>query len=121
MTADFAALVPISAIDPVVGVVAGALVSGIIGVVVASRRMSGKIKTSSADELWEESRSIRNDYRDRLNSSYERQAAVEGRMANIEAKHAECVEENSKLRNEVTRLEEIIDDLRGTIERMEAR
>lgn len=34
--------------------------------IAAAKKLSGKINTSEASQLWEESRSIRDDYRDQL-------------------------------------------------------
>lgn len=48
-----------SVIDPFIGVVIAAILGPIGAYVVAARKMSGKIATTEAAQLWEESRAIR--------------------------------------------------------------
>jgi len=52
-------LLPIAAIDPVFGVIVAASVGAIGAYLAAAHRMSGKIGSTEAHDLWEESRSIR--------------------------------------------------------------
>jgi len=52
---------------------------------VAARRMSGRIASSEASELWDESRSIREDYRQRLGVAHARIAQLEARVAELQA------------------------------------
>jgi len=51
--------VPIAAIDPVIGVIIAASVGAVGAYLAAAHKMSGKIATTEAAQLWEESRSIR--------------------------------------------------------------
>lgn len=84
--------------------VAAALIGPAVTFLVAARRMSGRIATSDASDLWAEARDMRQDYRDRLAASEARAARVEERMAKLEDRHNECVKENKALRNEVAEL-----------------
>lgn len=52
-------LIPLAAIDPVFGVVVAASVGAVGAYLAAAHRMSGKIGSTEAHDLWEESRSIR--------------------------------------------------------------
>jgi predicted RNase H-like nuclease (RuvC/YqgF family) len=77
---------------------ASALISPLIAYVVATRRLSGKVSTSEASELWKESSSIREDYRDRLRYSDEQLRRLESRISALEESNNELREENHRLR-----------------------
>lgn len=93
--------------------VAVALIAPVVTYVVAARKMSGKIATSDASELWEESRSIRDDYRMRLLQANERALSVEVRLASIEARNTDLERENYMLKQRIAELEEIVARLGG--------
>lgn len=76
----------------VVGGVITAIISALGAYLLAARRMSGRIETSSAKELWDEAAAIRTDYR----------------------------EQNAGLRRRVTELEVAAEVCRGTIAHLEA-
>lgn len=77
----------------------GAILIGPIGAfIVATRRLSGKIATSDAGELWSESASIREDYRQRLEKADARQAVLEARVAQLEDANNKLFRENIELR-----------------------
>lgn len=97
---------------PIFGGIIIALVGAIGAYVAAARRLSGKIDTSEASQLWEESRSIRNDYRDRLDAANQRQAKLEERMAGLERKNIELGERNVALLEEQLHLQKACNDLR---------
>lgn len=71
---------------------------------VALRRLSGKIATSEAAELWQESKAIREDYRERL-------ASLEARVAQLEQQNNELVAANLKLRENKNKLESTVASL----------
>lgn len=57
--------------------------------IVAVRRLSGKIATSDASELWKESAAIRSDYREQLAVAAERLRSLEARVEALEAENAQ--------------------------------
>jgi len=58
-----------------------ALIAPVGAYLVAARKMSGRIASSEASQLWDESRSIRDDYRGRLQEANARIAELEGQVA----------------------------------------
>jgi septal ring factor EnvC (AmiA/AmiB activator) len=111
-----------------------ALIAAILGpiatYIIAARKLSGRIDTSEATSLWEESRSIRSDYRDRLAEAEKRMAKLEARIADEEranttltrenidliSKNQECEWKIEKLRERVAMLDQEKVLLRETIE-----
>lgn len=61
-----------------------ALLAALGGWLVAARRLSGRIATSEAADLWKEAGAIRNDYRARLAMSDERVKDLELRLRDCE-------------------------------------
>jgi hypothetical protein len=88
--------------------------------VLTVRRMSGRIETSEASELWKESASIRDDYRTRLLQANERATSVEIRMAAVEQQNNALVQENFALRHKVEELEALVKAQAETIRSLEA-
>lgn len=76
-----------------------ALISSLGAYLLAARRMSGRIETSAAKELWDESAAMRGDYREQI-------AGLRRRIAELEASAQECKET-------IERLEAVIRGLRG--------
>lgn len=66
-----------------------------------NRKLSGKIATSDATQLWEASESMRKEYRDDLAAANKRLAALEGRLATVEADNHELANENLLLKRQV--------------------
>lgn len=80
------------ALDPTTMIALVAAFFGpLITYLVAARRFSGKIETTEAKSLWEESRSIRHDLAGRLQE-------VNGVVDRLEARVAELEAENKELR-----------------------
>jgi flagellar motility protein MotE (MotC chaperone) len=52
-------VIPMAAIDPIAGAIAVALIAPVGAYLAAAHKMSGKIATTEAHDLWEESRAIR--------------------------------------------------------------
>lgn len=84
----------IAAIDPVVGIVLAALVGALSTYLVSARTLSGKIKNSDAEELWAESRSIREWSTSRVKDLNEHVEELERRLATIEQANSELAKEN---------------------------
>lgn len=95
--------------------VAVAIVAPIGAYIVAARRMSGKIETSDANALWEESRSIREDYRARLTSVTDRARELEARVAKLESINDALSRENYELKVQIIRMEALIKSLEANI------
>jgi chromosome segregation ATPase len=107
----------------VVGAVAGivgAVVAPIGVYLVAARRMSGKVATSDAAQLWQEAGSIRDDYRAQLLQANERAVSLEIRMAKAETENSECRRENYELRHKVEDLEQMVSSQAETIRSLQA-
>jgi chromosome segregation ATPase len=85
-----------------------ALVSSLGAYLMAARRMSGRISTSSASDLWAESRSIREDYREQI-------ARRDARATKLEDRIAACEQLKDTLTNKIAELEGIIMDLKKTV------
>jgi predicted RNase H-like nuclease (RuvC/YqgF family) len=85
-------------IEPALIVALVAAVVGPIGTyIIAGRRLSGRIDTTEASSLWEESRNIRTDYRDRLAEAEKRMAKLEARIADEERANTKLTRENIDL------------------------
>jgi uncharacterized protein YlxW (UPF0749 family) len=102
----------------IVGIIVTAIAAPIGAYVLAARKMSGKIDTSSATELWKESRLIRDDYRERLLAAAERTTGLEVRVAKLEEINVELLRENLALKQKVSELQTIIEDLQKTIKKL---
>jgi hypothetical protein len=98
---------------------AGILISALVTYIVASRRMSGKIATSDASDLWKESADIRDDYRERLHHANDRQVNLEARQAALESRNYELGRENVILQGQIHACERLGDELRATIAALE--
>lgn len=85
----------------VLGGVLTALVSALGAYILAARRMSGRIETSAAKELWDESAAMRVDYRDQI-------AGLRLHIADLEDAAREC-------KAKVDALEATIRGLRGGV------
>jgi chromosome segregation ATPase len=82
----------------------------------ASRRLSGKIGTSEAAQLWSESQAMRADYRSQIATANERTLSLEHRVANLERDNNALVRENLELGAKVREYEQTIAELRGQLE-----
>lgn len=83
--------------------------------VVAVRKLSGKVGTSEASQLWEESRSIRNDYRAQIEHLNDTVKQCEGRISTLEHRNDDLLRENGRLTQKVEELKRIILSLETTI------
>lgn len=87
----------ISIITPSDTAVVFALAASLVSYVVTGRKISGKIGTSEASDLWKESSDIRSDYRERLEEAYKRIEQLEERVTESENRNNILYKENSKL------------------------
>lgn len=103
----------------VIVAVVAAVAAPLVAYITASRKLSGKIGTSEASSLWEESAKIRDDYARRLAASDERQAALEGRVALLERDNNSLTRENAGLGTKILAYEQIIKDLNARLGKVE--
>lgn len=92
-----------------------AAISALVTYLVAARGLSGKIKNSDAEELWAESRSIREWSTSRVKELNEHVASLENRLNELERKNDELAKENRGLQREVYDLSTTIVDLNNRI------
>lgn len=97
-----------------------AMVAPLGAYLLAARRMSGKVDTSTATELWGEARAIRHDYREQIALAAERTRELETRVARLEGQNTDLIRENIELKAKVVALETLCDTLRNTIDELQA-
>ena len=85
-----------------------AIVAPVGAYLLAARKMSGKVATSDASDLWAESRSIRDDYRSRI-------LWLEERVVVLEEGNATLVKEALGCQSKILALETLVAQLRATI------
>lgn len=95
-------------VTPVILTLIAAVCAAIGAYLVAARQFSGKIATSDASDLWEESRSIRDWATKRIKELGEIVTHLEGRVAELEQHNGNLTSENQRLLRE---LEECRDKL----------
>ena len=98
-----------------IGVVVGPLITYLI----AAKRLSGRVSTSAAAELWEESRSIRQDLTKRneylrklVDGCDERIEKLENRIDTLEAEKYQLNLENGALKQVVEEQKKVIAELK---------
>lgn len=89
----------------------------LIAYVTAARKLSGKIDTTEAGRLWEESAAIRADYREQIAERDRRIEALDTRIEAVEEANRKLAAENLTLRDKVRSYGEDAADL---LERLEA-
>jgi len=84
----------------------------IIAYVAASRRLSGKIQTSEAKDLWRESASIRDDYRARLKEALfhigqleKSNSELRSELNDMKLRMSDVIIENNQLRRKISDLQ----------------
>jgi chromosome segregation ATPase len=82
-----------------------AVVGPAIAYIVAVRRMSGRIDTSAATDLWKESQAIREDYRTQLAAAAGRTRDLEARVRSLEQMNDDLARDNRSLRIRISELE----------------
>lgn len=93
-----------------------AIIAALGSYLVTARRMSGTIATSTAEDLWEESRSMRRDLNGRVRSLEAQLGEAQTKIESQSARIDELTDENEqksreilKLQMDVTRLQRIVD------------
>jgi hypothetical protein len=104
---------------PLIAAVIAATVGPLLAYIAATRKLSGKIATSEAADLWAESGKIREDYRNRLGHADLRAAALEERVARLEHRNSELARENFDQARRIDTLERENAALKAQIARLE--
>jgi len=87
----------LATIDPIIGVVVVGLVGPLGAYLVAAHKMSGKIATTEAAQLWEESRAIREWSAARIDKCDEEIARLTEQLKIARARITEVEKENRRL------------------------
>lgn len=101
--------------SPVLVALLAGVPTGLLAYLASVRKLSGKISSSDATDLWQEARAIRDDYKDRIGKAEDRSRDLETRVARLEQLNTELVRENLMLRDRVNQLERENADLRRTV------
>jgi chromosome segregation ATPase len=104
-----------SAPDPAIYSLCVGVIAALGAYLAATRRLSGKIGTSDAAELWRESASIRDDYRERLAVAERRVLSLEERVAMLERDNNALTRENGALASSVSSHEATVAFLRARL------
>jgi chromosome segregation ATPase len=91
-------------VDPTLGVVLAAVCGGLLSYLAAARRLSGKVSTSEATDLWAESRSIREWSAGRIAELTEEIRTLEKRIENVEGHNEELLTDKRQLQGRVEEL-----------------
>jgi chromosome segregation ATPase len=105
----------IAAIDPVVGIIIAAVVGPLGAYLLAARKLSGKVATSDASELWAESKSIRQWSTARIEALDMEVSLLRTRVGLVEQQNDALARENSRLMEQIHDLNETITTLREEI------
>jgi regulator of replication initiation timing len=105
-------------VSPNVLAILGIIVGPLVAYIVAARKLSGKVATSEATDLWEESRSIREDYADRIKVLNEVVKRCEGRIDELEERNDKLYLENGNLKRILEEHEATIAELRQVVHRL---
>jgi predicted RNase H-like nuclease (RuvC/YqgF family) len=81
-----------------------ALVGPLVTYLVAAKRLSGKIGSSEAEQLWEESSSIRREYAARIEQLTKTVRDCQRRMAKLERRNDALEKENADLKRAISNL-----------------
>jgi len=100
--------------------VVAVLIAPLVGYLAASRRLSGKIATSDAEQLWAESKAIREDYRGQIISANKRVARLEERVVVLEQHNSDLSAENEELRKQVAEYKVKVQKLQARVTHLEA-
>jgi chromosome segregation ATPase len=105
----------LAAVDPIVGIIVVAVAGPLVTYLVAVRRLSGKVGSSDASELWAESRSIREWSKDRIAELNTLVGRLEGRVGVVENQNLALARENENLVQQIRGLSDTITELRAEI------
>lgn len=113
-------LVVAAGISPVVIALVAALAMPVVAYFVAARRLSGRINTSDASSLWQESANLRQEYKEEIRLLRRELASCEERVGNVEERNRSLSRENVELRRTIDEHEETIRVLRLEVGRLTA-
>ncbi len=91
----------LATIDPLVGIIIVAVVGPLGAYIATARKMSGKIATSDAQQLWEESRSIREWSEKRIEACDKEIADLRETLRKVLARLHAVEEHNAQLSKEL--------------------
>lgn len=92
---------------------------GFAGTYIATtRKLSGKVSTSTAAELWDESKNIRDDYRSRITELNDILGRCEARIEALEKRNEQLYLENGRLARMLEEHEQTISELRQQVHRL---
>lgn len=94
-----------AAVDPLFASLGAAALAALGAYFIALRRASGTIQTSEASDLWEESKAIRQELRDRITELNLEIGRLQGRLEAVEGR-------NTELDNKIAEQRDTIVDLR---------
>lgn len=97
-----------------------ALVAALGSFLAVARRLSGKIATSEATSLWEESSKLRQEYKDEIRQLRGDLHDCVLRVGHLEEKNRSLSRENADLRRTIEEHEETIRTLRAEVARLTA-
>jgi chromosome segregation ATPase len=104
-----------AAIDPVLGIIIAAIVGPLGAYLLAARKLSGRVATSDATDLWAESRSIRQWSTARIEALDMEVSLLRTRIGLVEQQNDALARENSRLMEQIHELNETIGELRAEI------
>jgi flagellar motility protein MotE (MotC chaperone) len=103
----------LATVDPIIGVIFAAIVGPVGAYILAARKMSGKIATTEAAQLWEESRAIRE-------WSTQRMAACDKECSNLRSELTEALTRISALEKQNEELTEQLAEAHEHIAQLES-
>jgi chromosome segregation ATPase len=105
----------LAAVDPIVGIIIVGVLGPLVTYLVAVRRFSGKIGSSDAEDLWKESRSIRQWSKERIEELNTLVGRLEARVGVVENQNLALARENANLVQQIRDLSDTITELRQEI------
>ncbi len=93
--------ITLATIDPIVGIIIVAIVGPLGTYIAAARKMSGKIGTSEAQQLWDESRSIREWSEKRIEACDKEISELRETLRKVLARLHNVEEQNARLTREL--------------------
>jgi len=106
---------PFAAVDPILGVIAVAVAGPLVTYLLAARRLSGRVGSSEASELWAESRSIREWSQARIEALNVEVEVLRTRIGLVEQQNDALARENGQLMQQIRDLSSTITELRAEI------
>jgi chromosome segregation ATPase len=99
---------------PIIIPIAVAIVTALGAYLASVRRLSGKIGTSEAEDLWVESASMREDYRGQLDLAQQRVQKLEARVDKLEDLNQLLSLDNRDLRSQLSDCQREVTQLKAS-------